>query len=70
MPECNKDERTPNIGESRALMGTHEAPVRVVRHPLHEQVGYPQSVEQVAGPLLILQQTTPGISPCFRRLLV
>ena len=46
--------RTPAVGQSWALVGAHEGPVAVLFHTLHEQVGCPEGVEQIAGALLLL----------------
>lgn len=37
-----------------ALVGTEQRPVPVSQHPLHEQVGDPEALEQVACSLLVL----------------
>lgn len=37
----------PALRQPRALRGTHEAPLPVLLHPLHEQVRNPQTVEKI-----------------------
>ena len=51
----------PAVGESRTLVRTHEAPRVVGLDPLHEQVGYPEAVEQVTRPVLLLAGVFPHV---------
>ncbi len=42
------------VAEAGALVGAHEGPVAVLLHALHEEVGHPHGVEEVAGAHLLL----------------
>ena len=42
----------PSVRQSGAFVGAHEGPIAVLFHSLHEQVGRPKGVEQIAGALL------------------
>src|SRR5690606_12452352 len=44
----------PGVGQAGALVGAHQGPVAVLLHALHEEVGDPQRVEEVAGAELLL----------------
>mmetsp|Transcript_40893 Transcript_40893/g.85770 ORF Transcript_40893/g.85770 Transcript_40893/m.85770 type:complete len:437 (-) Transcript_40893:90-1400(-) len=49
------------LGQSGTLVRTHQTPIPVLLHPLHEQIGHPQSVEQIPRPLLFLPVILPQI---------
>mmetsp|Transcript_5519 Transcript_5519/g.9404 ORF Transcript_5519/g.9404 Transcript_5519/m.9404 type:complete len:237 (-) Transcript_5519:794-1504(-) len=51
----------PAVGESGALVGTHEGPIAVGLDSLHEQVGDPEGVEKVPRPLLLLAVVLPEL---------
>lgn len=41
------------------LIGTEQSPVSILHHSGHEQIGYPQSIEEVSGSLLFLSVVLP-----------
>merc|ERR1719500_1454665 len=45
---------SPDLMQSWALVRTHQGPVTISLHPLHEQVRDPHGVEEVPGTLLLL----------------
>jgi hypothetical protein len=45
---------TVDIGKTRALVGAHECPLTVLLHALHEEIGDPKGVEEVASTNLLL----------------
>ena len=44
----------PRVRQARALVRAHESPVLVALHAAHEQVGYPEGVEELACAHLLL----------------
>ena len=45
---------SPGVGQAGALVGAHQGPLAALLHALHEEVGDPHGVEQVAGAHLFL----------------
>ena len=41
----------PAVSKSRTLVRTHERPISILFHTLHEEVRYPHGIEQVPGSL-------------------
>ena len=45
---------SPAVGEAGTLVGAHETPHAILLDALHEEIRDPESVEEVAGALLLL----------------
>src|SRR5690242_18678436 len=52
---------TVDISKARALVGAHECPLAVLLDTLHEEIGNPQSVEEIASTNLFLTVVLPQV---------
>lgn len=52
---------SPGLIQSWAFIGTHQCPVSVGLHTFHEEIRYPQSIEQVTGSVLLLAMVLPQL---------
>jgi len=51
----------PDVVQTGTLVRAHERPLRVLLDAAHEQVGYPQSIEKIAGSLFFFARVLPAI---------